>query len=60
MQNNLYSTLPTIFTIFGATGDLTKRKLIPVLFPLYSGTSFSRERCLEDLLPCTKVLDILS
>ena len=29
------NTLPTILTIFGATGDLTKRKLIPALFRLY-------------------------
>src|SRR3989344_6929279 len=29
------NTLPTIMTIFGATGDLTKRKLIPALFRLY-------------------------
>lgn len=28
-------TLPTILTIFGATGDLTKRKLIPALYRLY-------------------------
>ncbi|HSX24351.1 MAG TPA: glucose-6-phosphate dehydrogenase [Candidatus Andersenbacteria bacterium] len=34
MQN--ISTLPTILTIFGATGDLTRRKLIPALFKLYS------------------------
>ncbi len=33
MQNT--STLPTIFTIFGATGDLTRRKLIPALYRLY-------------------------
>ncbi len=36
MQNTSISTLPTILTIFGATGDLTKRKLIPALFRLYS------------------------
>lgn len=36
MQNTPLSTLPTIYTIFGATGDLTKRKLIPALFRLYS------------------------
>ncbi len=35
MQNIAPSTLPTIFTIFGATGDLTKRKLIPAIFQLY-------------------------
>lgn len=29
-------TEPLIFTIFGATGDLTKRKLIPAAFTLYS------------------------
>lgn len=27
---------PFIFTIFGATGDLTKRKLIPALYTLYN------------------------
>ena len=27
--------VPTIFTIFGATGDLNKRKLLPALFDLY-------------------------
>lgn len=31
----LASTLPTILVIFGATGDLTRRKLIPALFRLY-------------------------
>ncbi|MEK7499113.1 MAG: glucose-6-phosphate dehydrogenase [Patescibacteria group bacterium] len=35
MQNIPSSTLPTIFTIFGATGDLTKRKLIPALYRLF-------------------------
>lgn len=34
MQQN--NTLPTILTIFGATGDLTRRKLIPALFRLYA------------------------
>ena len=33
--------LPTIFVIFGATGDLTRQKLIPALFHLYR----------EELLP---------
>jgi glucose-6-phosphate 1-dehydrogenase len=28
-------TVPTVFVIFGATGDLTHRKLIPSLFSLY-------------------------
>ena len=37
-QENL---LPTIFVIFGATGDLTKQKLVPALFHLYR----------EDVLP---------
>ncbi len=36
MQNTPLVTLPTILTIFGATGDLTKRKLIPALFRLYA------------------------
>lgn len=27
--------LPTIFVIFGATGDLTRQKLVPALFHLY-------------------------
>lgn len=36
MQNTPISTLPTVLTIFGATGDLTKRKLIPALFHLYT------------------------
>jgi glucose-6-phosphate 1-dehydrogenase len=35
MQNSSKSTLPTILVIFGATGDLTQRKLIPALFRLY-------------------------
>jgi len=35
MQNTLESSLPTILVIFGATGDLTRRKLIPALFRLY-------------------------
>jgi glucose-6-phosphate 1-dehydrogenase len=36
MQNTPLSTLPTVLNIFGATGDLTKRKLIPALFHLYA------------------------
>ena len=39
MQKGSISTLPTILTIFGATGDLTKRKLIPALFELYAAGS---------------------
>lgn len=35
MQNRTNSTLPTVLVIFGATGDLTRRKLIPALFRLY-------------------------
>ncbi len=35
MQNTSESSLPTILVIFGATGDLTRRKLIPALFRLY-------------------------
>ncbi len=35
MQKPSESTLPTILVIFGATGDLTRRKLIPSLFRLY-------------------------
>ncbi len=33
MQKN--TTLPTIFVIFGVTGDLARKKLIPALFALY-------------------------
>lgn len=36
MQKTPQSTLPTILVIFGATGDLTKRKLIPALYSLYT------------------------
>jgi len=39
MKKHIHATednlLPTIFVIFGATGDLTKKKLIPALFHLY-------------------------
>jgi glucose-6-phosphate 1-dehydrogenase len=34
---------PTIFTIFGATGDLTHRKVIPALYRLYSKGNLSKE-----------------
>ncbi|HTY40203.1 MAG TPA: glucose-6-phosphate dehydrogenase, partial [Candidatus Paceibacterota bacterium] len=35
MTNSERATLPTIFVIFGMTGDLAHRKLIPALFHLY-------------------------
>ena len=35
MENSYTLPEPCIFTIFGATGDLTKRKLIPAAFTLY-------------------------
>ena len=34
-ENNPIQKQPTIFFIFGGTGDLTSRKLIPALFNLY-------------------------
>ena len=34
---------PTIFVIFGATGDLSRRKLIPALFDLYEKGFLSGE-----------------
>lgn len=34
-KQQLHSILPTVLVIFGATGDLTRRKLIPALFRLY-------------------------
>ena len=34
-EMNSKTTLPTIFVIFGATGDLAQRKLIPALWQLY-------------------------
>lgn len=36
MKNRNISIEPLIFTIFGATGDLTKRKLIPACYTLFS------------------------
>jgi glucose-6-phosphate 1-dehydrogenase len=36
MKQKKNSPEPLIFTIFGATGDLTKRKLIPAAFKLFS------------------------
>ncbi len=35
MIKNDQATMPTIIVIFGATGDLTGRKLVPALFELY-------------------------
>ena len=36
MKNILYNdNIPTIFTIFGATGDLMSKKIVPSLFFLY-------------------------
>ena len=35
ITNGSPSLLPTVFVIFGATGDLTSRKLVPALFHLY-------------------------
>lgn len=32
---NAKATLPTIFVVFGATGDLMQRKLVPALFHLF-------------------------
>ena len=34
-QKNSENLLPTVFVIFGATGDLTRQKLVPALFHLY-------------------------
>lgn len=40
MENNLKQSdatqFPTVLVIFGATGDLSRRKLLPALFDLYS------------------------
>jgi glucose-6-phosphate 1-dehydrogenase len=35
VQNTVKAKLPTIYVIFGATGDLTKKLLMPSLFSLY-------------------------
>jgi len=35
LMNGASAGMPTVVTIFGATGDLTKRKLIPALFNLF-------------------------
>ncbi|MBI2641963.1 MAG: glucose-6-phosphate dehydrogenase [Candidatus Wildermuthbacteria bacterium] len=45
MENpaNTHNLLPTVFVIFGATGDLMKRKLAPALFHLY------QEKLLPDM-----------
>ena len=34
MDKNMDKELSSIFVIFGGTGDLTKRKLIPAIFSL--------------------------
>lgn len=45
MKNNLNSEVisPTIFVIFGATGDLVARKLAPALFNLYLDKSLPEQ-----------------
>ncbi len=35
MNDSTQHNIPTIFVIFGATGDLARRKLLPALFDLY-------------------------
>ncbi len=35
MTNGQMTTLPTVLVILGATGDLTRRKLVPALYHLY-------------------------
>jgi glucose-6-phosphate 1-dehydrogenase len=35
MTDEAQTTLPTVLVIFGATGDLTRRKLVPALWHLY-------------------------
>lgn len=51
MPNQTNDNLPTILVIFGATGDLTRKKLVPALFhlyqkkllpPLFQAVAFSR------------------
>lgn len=51
------SSLPTIFVIFGATGDLARRKLVPALFrlhqkkllpPLFQVVGFSRQELSDE------------
>ncbi|MCZ2127391.1 MAG: glucose-6-phosphate dehydrogenase [Anaerolineales bacterium] len=63
MNNLLYNGLPTTMIIFGASGDLTQRKLIPSLFNLfhkrrtpkqfkifgYGGTPYTDEQFREHL-----------
>ncbi len=63
MNNLTYNGLPTTMVIFGASGDLTQRKLIPSLFNLfhkrrtpkkfrilgYGGTAYSDEEFREHL-----------
>jgi glucose-6-phosphate 1-dehydrogenase len=41
-QQDSRSTVPTVFVIFGATGDLTHRKLIPSLFSLYEAQALPK------------------
>jgi len=40
-MNTKKFNIPTLFVIFGATGDLAQKKIFPALFDLYS----------KDLLP---------
>jgi glucose-6-phosphate 1-dehydrogenase len=63
MNNSLYNGLSTTIIIFGASGDLTQRKLMPSLFNLFrkrrtpkkfqivgfGGTEFSDEQFREHL-----------
>ncbi len=41
--NTLHSSTPTIVSIFGVTGDLTKRKLIPALYNLFLDHELPRQ-----------------
>lgn len=40
--NNIQSTQPLVIVIFGASGDLTKRKLMPALYSLYKDDRIAR------------------
>jgi glucose-6-phosphate 1-dehydrogenase len=66
-MNDNKSFLPTIFVIFGATGDLARRKIIPALFALWENkltpemfqiVAFSRRELTDDLWR-EQVIDIL-
>ena len=43
MKSGFYHNTPLAFAIFGGTGDLTKRKLIPALFSLVKEKRISDE-----------------